>query len=69
MSSYIEEIEHIDNLGCHHDGGGKRVFKIDGKYAYCIESDVGIRDPYVYQDGNNPQEVLQEGRKNDFRNN
>lgn len=42
MSSYLECLEHTDNLGAYHPWGGKRVFKIDGKYAYCIESDVNM---------------------------
>jgi len=66
MSSYIEQLEHTDNLGTHHPWGGKRVFKIDGKYAYCIESDRDIVSPYVYQDGAQPQDVLKNGRKNDL---
>lgn len=64
MSSYMSVKEHTDNLGGYHPAGGKRVFKIDDKYAYCIESDVGISEDRVYQDGNSPEEVLKNGRKN-----
>lgn len=64
LSSFMSVKEHTDNLGAFHPSGGKRVFKIDGKYAYCIESDVGISDDRVYQDGNSPEEVLKNGRQN-----
>ena len=64
MSDYLAEIEHTDNLGAHHSGGGKRVFKIGSTYAYCIESDVGIASPYIYEDGNDAEDVLTNGRHN-----
>ncbi|MEG0277097.1 MAG: SpaA isopeptide-forming pilin-related protein [Coprobacillus sp.] len=64
MSSYMSVKEHSDNLGAYHPAAGKRVFKIDGKYAYCIESDVGISEDRVYQDGNNPEDILENGRQN-----
>lgn len=64
LSSYMSVKEHMDNLGANHPSGGKRVFKIDGTYAYCIESDVDISADRIYSDGNNPEEVLSNGRHN-----
>lgn len=64
MSSYLTVKEHTDNLGAHHDEQGKRVFKIDGQYAYCIESDVGLSQDKIYQDGHSPQDILEKGKQN-----
>lgn len=58
MTSYLTVKEHTDNLGAHHDQQGKRVFKIDGQYAYCIESDVGLSSDKIYEDGANAQDIL-----------
>lgn len=58
MSSYLRVKEHTDNLGAYHEEQGKRVFKIDGQYAYCIESDVGLSADKIYEDGANAQEIL-----------
>lgn len=58
MSDYISVKEHIDNLGGYHAAQGKRVFKVDGKYAYCIESNIDLSSDKVYEDGYNVQEIL-----------
>lgn len=58
MSSYLTVKEHTDNLGAYHEEQGKRVFKIDGQYAYCIESDVGLSADKIYEDGANAQDIL-----------
>lgn len=58
MSSYLTVAKHTDNLGATHPEQGKRVFKIDGQYAYCIESDVGLSNEHIYQDGQSAQDIL-----------
>ncbi len=62
MSTYVKVKAYTDNLGAYHEEQGKRVFKIDNQYAYCIESNVGLSDDKIYQDGTTAQDILSSQR-------